>query len=125
MSKPDLTAAIKRRKAAAAIEAILSSLTADDQRLVLLDLLATDAIAEGPGSLPFMGVRFRRGTHHRDQLLRELMMTPRMRIGELAKRIYGDDSALHRNRVRSMLLQLKRQGRVRPGPYRGEWEVVA
>lgn len=46
-----------------------------------------------------------------------------MRLGPLAKMIYGDDTARTRNNLRTSLVSLKKLGRVR-NPTRGEWQAV-
>lgn len=60
---------------------------------------------------------------HSDRLVAFLRAQPGRPIGELATEIYGNDAAGERGKVRALLAQLGRLGRLR-NVSRGHWEAV-
>lgn len=136
----DLLLAAQRNEAKQAVAVVLArfNLPAADRKAILLDL-ATEQPSAAPAApraangvaVPRGGTRGRprkrgkngAGSGRTDVLVAALAPNPGMPIADLATAVYGDGSELSRNKTRSLLNALKKQGRV-VSRATGKWEVV-
>ena len=140
----DLTQAVRRAETKQRIAGLLGALTTSDRRAVLLDLLAEQDASAAPRpqatTPPAAASVRRRGGRPKKKaksngaggapqgrteiLIATLAPQPGLPIKAMSSAVYGDDSEANRNKTRSLLNALKKQGRVKSvAP--GQWEVVA
>ena len=140
----DLTLAARRNEAKQAVAAVLArySLPSANRRAILLNL-AVDPAAVGvtppvaqwtPPAGPTVRAAKRgrprkaingtgaKGPTH--TLMATLGPEPGMPIRKLSTAVYGDDSQKNRNKTRSLLNSLKKQGKV-DNPETGKWKVTS
>jgi hypothetical protein len=142
--------ALQRCQSKASVDAVLRGLSLDEAQAVLVDLLtAYDQEASGRSSVSPPGVRVGApkagpasspaadtgpvpqplsvtpvtGISVADRLLAVLQAQPEAPIQELTRALYGTSDAVSRNRLSTVLSQLRRRGKVHM-VRRGKWRVV-
>jgi hypothetical protein len=143
--------ALQRFQSKVSVDAVLRGLSADARQAVLVDLLAAyDQEASGTSSVPTLTAPVvttpRVGLQSRpaerggpavsppnatrtnaapiaDRLLAVLQGQPEAPIEQLTQTLYGSSDAANRNRLSTVLSQLKRRGKVHM-VRRGKWRVV-
>jgi hypothetical protein len=131
--RSDLESAVRRAETKKQVSRLLASLPVDDQRSILLDLVAEDGL---PGSIGNGATRPKAAAEapavtkpvkeqsRTDALLAALGEHPGMPISDLAAAVYGESNKQNKANTRSLIAALYKQRRVkrvRPG----EWKVVS